>query len=314
MKRLLFLDSVHPSVEERLLSRGFIVDHDYDSSKELVMEKLRNYEGLIIRSRFKIDQEFLSAPHGLKFIGRYGAGLENIDVSFAESQNVTCIRVPEGNRDAVGEQAIGMLLMLLNNLKRADYEVRKGVWKREENRGYEINGKTIGVLGFGYMGSGFVEKLSGFNCEVLVYDKYKEVESGSYFRNSTLEEIFEKADILSVHVPLTEETKFWLDADFWEKFKKPIYVINTARGPILKIAHLMDAIENGSVKGACLDVLEFEKTSFENLFTDNEMPEDFKRLISSGHVILSPHIAGWSFESYQKLADAMVAKILALYP
>ena len=313
MKTILFIDSVHPMVEEALLKAGFNTEHDYKSSKEEIASKLSNYEGLIIRSRFKIDQSFLENPHQLKFIGRYGAGLENIDIAFANAQNISCIRVPEGNRDAVGEQAIGMLLMLFNNLKRADAEVRQGIWKREENRGYELSGKTVGVLGYGFMGSGFVEKLAGFNCEVLVYDKYKRNISGKGFKQVELEEIFEKSNILSVHVPLTEETKFWLNKSFWDKFKKPIYVINTARGPILKIADLMDAMDCGKVKGACLDVLEFEKSSFENLFEEGDMPKDFKRLIESDKVILAPHIGGWSFESYVKLGEAMIEKILKLY-
>lgn len=311
MRKILFLDSVHPKVEADLVKAGFEINHDYTSSRDEVAKILPEYYGLIIRSRFKINKEFLSNPNSLKFIGRYGAGLENIDTEFAESLNITCIRVPEGNRDAVGEQAIGMLLMLLNNLKRADSEVRKGIWKREENRGYEMSGKTVGILGYGYMGSAMHEKLKGFGCNVLVYDKYLKF-NDKQVNQVELEELFQEADIISVHIPFTVENQFWLNRDFWSKFKKPIYVINTARGDVLKISDLMDSIDEGKVLGACLDVLEFEKSSFENLDSEAEMPNDFVRLINSDKVILSPHIAGWTYESYDKLAKAMVSKILAL--
>lgn len=310
-RKILFLDSVHPFVESQLIKAGFSTEHDYISSQVEVASKLHDYYGLIIRSRFKITKEFLSHPNTLRFIGRYGAGLENIETAFAESQGITCIRVPEGNRDAVGEQAIGMLLMLLNNLKRADAEVRQGIWKREENRGYEISGKTIGILGCGFMGSAMHEKLQGFGCNVLVYDKYLDIKDENV-KQVELDVLFQEADIISVHIPFTVENQFWLNREFWSKFKKPIYVINTARGDVLKISDLMDAIEEGKVLGACLDVLEFEKSSFENLDSEDEMPPDFVRLINSNKVILSPHIAGWTFESYDKLAKAMVSKILAL--
>lgn len=311
MRKILFLDSVHPFVESELSKQGFTVEQDYTSSREEVAAKLHEYYGLIIRSRFKINKEFLSHPHQLKFIGRYGAGLENIDTQFAESKGVHCIRVPEGNRDAVGEQAIGMLLMLLNNLKRADAEVRKGIWRREENRGYEISGKTVGVLGYGYMGSAMHEKLQGFGCNVLVFDKYLDIKDENV-KQVELDVLFQEADIISVHIPFTVENQFWLNREFWSKFKKQIYLINTARGDVLKISDLMDAIEDGKILGACLDVLEFEKSSFENLNDQEKMPLDFVRLINSEKVILSPHIAGWTHESYDKLARTMVSKILAL--
>ncbi len=213
MRKILFLDSVHPYVEKELINSGFEVQHDYSSSREEIAKRLSEYYGLIIRSRFKINKEFLSHSNTLKFIGRYGAGLENIDTEFAESLNIKCIRVPEGNRDAVGEQAIGMLLMLLNNLKRADAEVRKGVWRREENRGYEIKGKTLGILGYGYMGSAMHEKLKGFGCNVLVYDKYLEIKDKNV-KQVELKVLFKEADIISVHIPYTEENLFWLEKAF----------------------------------------------------------------------------------------------------
>ncbi|MCT4625140.1 MAG: NAD(P)-binding domain-containing protein [Schleiferiaceae bacterium] len=312
MKKVLFIDSVHPLVEKELAKKGFQVEHDYSSSKEEIAKILNQYEGLIIRSRFKIDQEFLSHPHQLNFIGRYGAGLENIDTAFAEQQKITCIRVPEGNADAVGEQAIGMLLMLFNNLKRADQEIRNGIWKREENRGYELSGKTVGIIGAGHMGSRMIRKLQGFDCQILVYDKYKRMDEVGFVQVE-LNEIFKRADIVSIHTPLTEETDNWMNENFWNQFYKPIYFINTARGPIVNTKSLIDAIDQGKISGACLDVLEYEKTSFENLFENKELPEAFQRLIASEKVILSPHIAGWSFESYVKLGTTMVDKILALY-
>jgi D-3-phosphoglycerate dehydrogenase len=310
--RILFIDSNHPILHEELQKAGFICDLQYEWSREKVEHELHNYMGVVIRSRFKLDKELLAAGNNLKFIARAGAGLENIDVAYAESKGIKCLPAPEGNRDAVGEHAIGMLLSLLNNLNRADREVRQGIWIREGNRGVEIQGKTVGIIGYGNMGSAFAQRLKGFGCTVLAYDKYKKNYSDEYAKVSTLEELFEKTDILSLHLPLTDETHYMVNGTFLNKFKKNIYLINTARGKNVKTDDLVEAIKNGKVLGACLDVLEYEHLSFEAL-DPNKLPDSFKYLIQSDKVILSPHIAGWTFESHEKIARVLVKKITALF-
>lgn len=306
--RILFADSNHPVLHEILINAGFDCDLFWDKSAEEIKNLLPAYDALVIRSKFKITRELIDKCPNLKCIGRVGAGMENIDVAYAESKGVACLCVPEGNRDAVGEHALGMLLMLLNNLKKADAEVRQGIWLRAENRGYEIKGKTIGIIGFGNMGSSFAKKMSGFECTILAYDKYKSGFSNNYARESTLQEIFEAADIISLHVPLTEETEFMVNSDFIQQFKKPIYILNTARGKCLNTAHLVDAIKNEKVKGACLDVSEYETISFEQI-QDNHIPEPLQFLIQSDKVILSPHIAGWTHESNFKMSELIAKKI-----
>lgn len=309
MQKVLLIDTVHPALNEILSSKGMLCDLDNTSSKEDILLKIQNYVGIVIRSRFKIDKDFLDKAKHLKFIARAGAGMENIDVPYAESLGIKCIHAPEGNRDAVGEHALGMLLMLFNNLKRADSEVRSGIWKREENRGHELKGKTVGIIGYGNMGSAFAQRLKGFDVEVLVFDKYKKNFGNEFIKESTLEELFEKADVLSLHIPLTDETKYMVNAAFLNSFKKPIYVINTARGKVLNTADLVEAIKNKKVLGACLDVLEYESISFENIDAE-KLPEPLKYLINSDKVILSPHIAGWTFESHVKISEVLAEKIL----
>jgi D-3-phosphoglycerate dehydrogenase len=307
--RILFLDSTHPILEEGLKKQGHVIEFDYTSSSQEIGEKLGNYEGLIIRSRMPINKALLERASQLKFIGRYGAGLENIDVDFAQSKGITCIRVPEGNRDAVGEHAMGMLLSLFNHLRRADSEVRNGVWKRAENTGIELQGKTIGVIGYGHMGSAFVEKLRGFDVPVLIYDKYKSNYAPDWTFETSLRAIFEEADVLSLHIPLTSETQYLVNRDFILQFRKPFYLVNTARGPIVETAALVDGLKSKKVLGACLDVLEYEKSSFENLFADEKLPEPLQYLIAAENVILTPHIAGWSKQSFEKMAKVMLDKI-----
>jgi len=310
-KRILFIDSNHPTLHEELQAAGFICDLQYEWSKEKVMGELHNYIGVVIRSRFKLDKEMIDKGTQLKFIARAGAGMENIDVVYAESKGIKCLHAPEGNRDAVGEHAIGMLLSLLNNLNRADKEVRQGIWIREGNRGIEIQGKTIGIIGYGNMGSAFAQRLKGFGVTVLAYDKYKKNFSDEYAKEASMDELFEKADILSLHLPVTEETRYLVTTSFLEKFKKNIYIINTARGKIVKTDELVEQIKRGKILGACLDVLEYEHVSFEAL-DPNKLPEAFRYLIQSDKVILSPHIAGWTFESHEKIAKVLVNKIKAL--
>lgn len=307
-KKILFLDTVHSVLEERLTTLGYVCEYDLNSSKAAIEAKVADYFGLVIRSRFTIDQTFLDKSTTLKFIARSGAGLENIDVNYAETKGIKVFNSPEGNRDAVGEHALGMLLMLFNQLKKGDTEVRKGVWDREGNRGLEISGKTIGIIGYGNTGSSFAKKLSGFNCKVIAYDKYKKSFSNEFVEEVDLEAIFKTTDILSVHLPLSEETFHYVDEAFISKFKNPIYLINTARGNNVCVASLVEALKTNKVLGACLDVLEYETKSFETI-NAKDLPEDFKYLSQSDNVVLSPHVAGWTRESYVKLSSFLADKI-----
>lgn len=309
--RILFLDSNHPSLIEMLREKGFQCDEDYSSPKEAIEKIISQYDGLVIRSRFKIDSAFLDLANNLKCIARAGAGMENIDVAYAESKNIRCVHAPEGNRDAVGEQATGMLLALMNNLLRADREVRNGEWRREENRGYELQGKTVGIIGYGNMGSAFAEKLRGFGVTILAYDKYKTGFGNEYVKESSPEEIFANADVLSLHLPLTAETHYLVNDDFLSRFSKPIWLINTARGKNLETAALVRHLAKGTVRGACLDVLEYEAVSFEKLDA-SKLPDAFRYLIASEKVILSPHIAGWTFESHEKIARVLATKMISV--
>jgi D-3-phosphoglycerate dehydrogenase len=311
MKKVLFIDSTHPSLVKGLEKLGFQCDLFPSFQREDYLRIIGDYEGVIIRSKIKLDREILAKAVKLQFIGRVGAGMENIDVAFAESRGIRCLNAPEGNRSAVGEHAVGMLLMLFNNLKKGDAEVRRGLWLREENRGIEIEGKTVGIIGYGNMGSAFAEKISGFGARVLAYDKYKTEFSDKFVTETSLETLFAETDILSLHVPLTDETRFMVNSEFLGKFKKPIWIINTSRGKVVKTADLVEALRSGKVKGACLDVLEFEGLSFENLEAD-KLPQAFSDLVQMENVILSPHVAGWTHESNRKLASIIVRKVAAL--
>lgn len=306
--RVLFLDTTHPSLAEGLEALGFDCSHVPALRREEILPLLGDCEGIIVRSKIRLDREALDQAGRLKFIGRVGAGMENIDQAYAESKGIVCLNAPEGNRDAVGEQAIGMLLVLFNHLRRADREVRQGIWIREGNRGTEIGGKTIAIIGYGNMGSAFAEKLSGFGAEVIAYDKYKTGYSEMFVREVTMETVFQEADVVSLHVPLTGETLGLVNREWLSRFRKPITVINTSRGQCLDTAALMDAIDEGKVVGAALDVLEYEKLSFENLESES-LPEPFRRLINCDKVVLTPHIAGWTHESNLKMAKVLVEKI-----
>jgi len=308
-KKVLFIDSVHPVLQKRLEENGFDCHLAYSLSRQEVLDCIDQYFGVVIRSRIKIDQEILSSATNLKFIARSGAGMENIDVDLAEKKNIACFNAPEGNRDAVGEHAIGMLLSLFNNLKRGDEEVRKGIWRREENRGVELGGKTVGIIGFGNNGKAFAQKLSGFGCSVLAYDKYAQPEESSIASPASLEQIWKNADVVSFHVPLTEETHYYFDETFLANCQKPIYLVNMARGKCVNTKALVDGLRSGKVLGACLDVLEYEKFSFEQLQSE-DLPETFRELINSEKVILSPHVAGWTHESHKRLSMVLADKIL----
>jgi D-3-phosphoglycerate dehydrogenase len=306
--KILHLDTNHPLLINELNERGFQNDEDYTSSKEEIISKIHLYDGIIIRSRFSIDAAFLDSATNLKFIGRVGAGLENIDCAYAESKGITLIAAPEGNSNAVGEHSLAMLLSLFNKLNQADKEVRQGKWLREKNRGIELDGKTIGLIGYGNMGKSFAKTLCGFDVTVVCYD----IKSSVGDKNCTqvsLEELQEKSDILSLHTPQTALTKNMINTRFINGFKKNFWLINTARGTAVNTENLVDALKSGKILGAGLDVLEYEKTSFENLFSAQKMPIPLQYLINSENVILSPHVAGWTLESKQKLAQTMVDKI-----
>ncbi|MCK6638973.1 MAG: 2-hydroxyacid dehydrogenase [Bacteroidia bacterium] len=310
-KRILFLDSNHPVMIETLRANGFVCEEDYTSSKEEVMQKLHGYHGVVIRSRFKLDKVFLDAGTQLRCIGRAGAGMENIDVEYATSKGITCVHAPEGNRVAVGEHALGMLLSLMNNFRKSDNETRNGIWKREENRGTELTGKTVGIIGYGNMGSSFAKVLAGFDVKVLAYDKFKSGFSNGYVQEASLENIFENADVLSLHVPLTEETNMMVNDAFLNAFTKPIWFINTSRGKVVQTSAVVNALENGKIKGAAIDVLEYESVSFEQLDAD-ELPEPFQRLRRMDNVIITPHVAGWTFESHLKIGKVIADKMSAV--
>ncbi|MBS4059232.1 MAG: phosphoglycerate dehydrogenase [Bacteroidetes bacterium] len=307
-EKVLFIDSAHPSLQDSLENMGFHCESFPEFKYEDYLKVVAEYSGFVIRSKIPINKELLDVSTQLKFIARVGAGMENIDANHAEKLGILCLNAPEGNRDAVAEQAIGMLLALFNNLLKADAEVRQGVWKREENRGHEIKGKTIGIIGYGNTGAAFARKLSGFEARVMAYDKYKTGFGSALAEEVGVKEIFEQADILSLHVPLTDETRYLVDEKYLANFSKPVYLINTSRGAVVKTTALIHALENGILKGVCLDVLEYEKFSFEAI-QSSSLPEAFRKLIARKDVILSPHIAGWTFESNMRMASVLVQKI-----
>lgn len=312
--KVLLIDTMHPTFKTILEEAGFDCVECYKEQKENFQNLLKDADGVAIRSRFKIDREFINWGTQLKFIARAGAGMENIDVYYAESKGISCLHATEGNRDAVAEHALGMLLSLFNNLNRADKQVRKGQWIREGNRGIELMGKTVGIIGYGNTGKAFARRLSGFGVTVLAYDKYLSDYSDSFAHEATMEEIFQKADILSLHLPQTEEVINLVNQKYLNHFHKQIFIINTARGKIINTADLVQAMEAGKVKGVCLDVLEYESLSFENLFSEGEeLPAPLEYLIKSDKTILSPHIAGWTHESNEKIARILAGKIKNLY-
>lgn len=310
--KILHIDNNNPLLWEQLEQVGFINHSDFTSSKTEIEAKIQDYQGIVIRSRFKIDKQFLDKAINLQFIARVGAGLESIDCDYAATKNINLIAAPEGNRNAVAEHSLGMILSLFNKLNTADAEIRSGQWNREKNRGYELDGRTVGIIGYGNMGKAFAKKLRGFEVEVLCYD-IKENVGDAYAKQVSLQELQQKTDVLSLHLPWTPETDRMVDLDFITAFEKNIWIINTSRGKNIVTADLVSAIESGKVLGAGLDVLEYEQLSFENLFNEKNTPEAFQYLLNSHKVILSPHIAGWTFESHERLAQVIVDKIKLLY-
>ncbi|WP_339751312.1 2-hydroxyacid dehydrogenase [uncultured Winogradskyella sp.] len=316
--KIIHLDSNHQLLIKQLNELGYTSHEDYTSSKSEIETRIHEYDGMIIRSRFTIDKQFLNAAKNLKFIGRVGAGLENIDCDYAKQKGIYLISAPEGNRNAVGEHALGMLLSLFNKLNKADNEVRQGKWLREANRGLELDGKTVGLIGYGNMGKAFANKLRGFNIDVICYDIKPKV-GDKNAKQVSLEELQEKTDVLSLHTPQTALTLNMVNLDFITNFKNPFWLINTARGRSVVTQDLVEALKSGKILGAGLDVLEYEKASFENLFKPSvtsrevEMPPAFQYLIKADNVLLSPHVAGWTIESKIKLAQTIVDKIKAKF-
>ena len=309
--KILHIDSNHPLLWEQLEQAGFSNEADFTSTKQEVEDKIKNYHGIVIRSRFKIDKTFLDKATNLQFIARVGAGLESIDCDYATAKGIHLIAAPEGNANAVGEHALGMLLSLFNNLNKANNEVKSGQWKREANRGHELEGKTVGIIGYGNMGKSFAKKLRGFDVTVLCYDILPNM-GDSNANQVPLSELQERADVLSLHTPWTPETDKMINADFINQFKKPFWFINTARGNSVVTVDLVEALKLGKILGAGLDVLEYEKLSFETLF-EGDKPAAFEYLLQAENVLLTPHIAGWTFESHQKLAQTIVDKICKIY-
>ena len=310
--KILHIDSNHPLLWQQLQEVGFDNQEDFISSKEEIEQIIHEYHGIVIRSRFKIDKAFIDKATHLQFIARVGAGLESIDCDYAKSKNIELIAAPEGNQNAVGEHALGMLLSVLNNLNKANSEVKQGIWNREDNRGYELEGKIVGLIGYGNMGKSFAKKLQGFDVEVLCYDLLANV-GDENAKQVSLQELQQKSDIISLHTPWTTETDKMVNTDFINAFSKPFWFLNTARGDSVVTEDLVEALQSGKILGAGLDVLEYEKASFETLFQENNLPAAFQYLANANNVLLTPHIAGWTFESHQKLAQVIVDKIKKVY-
>ena len=310
---ILIIDNVHDILIQKLREKQCHVDYKPSITKKEAEKILPYYNGIIIRSKFPLNKEFLSYGKKLQFIGRVGAGLENIDQAFAKEKGIICLNSPEGNKTAVGEQALGMLLSVMNNINNSDKEVRQGLWKREENRGNELSALTVGIIGYGNMGSAFARTLKGVGCNVIAYDKYKYDFSDEYVREVTLDQLQDESDVLSIHIPLTEETNYMINRRFIQQFRKPIWFINTSRGKIVHTEEIVSELENGKIKGAALDVLELEKTNFEELHETDNLPGYFKKLIHMNNVLLTPHIAGWTHESNRKLSEVMANKIIVQF-
>ena len=307
--KILHIDSNHPTLISTLKNNGYINDLDISSSKEEIIKIIKDYDGLILRSRFKIDKDFIDNASNLKFIARVGSGLENIDCNYAKSKNIEVISSPEGNSNAVGEHAMGLLLSLLNNINTSSNQVKEGLWFREKNRGFEIEGKTVAILGMGNTGKSFAKKISSFNCKVFFYDIDEKIKS-KYAKKSSLDFLYKNADIVSLHLPHTINNIDLFNKEFIQKFVKPFWLINTSRGKIVNTHDLVDALNEKKILGAGLDVIDIESSSFNNI--EKELNLYFNELINLKNVIITPHIAGWTFESNVKLSQIIIDKIKSL--
>jgi len=306
--RVLFLEKTHEVIKQKLSDAGIYYEDYTGVNPERLTDLIGKFDGLVVRSMV-IGQRILAHPEKLRFIGRVGSGMDNIDVEYAASKGIHCFNSAEGSRDAVGEHTLGLLLSLFHNINRAHQQVKDIIWDREYNRGIEVKGKTIAIIGYGNMGSSFAEKASALGARVIAYDKYKNSYTSPYVIECSLEEIFETADVCSLHVPLTKETSYMFNAAFIESFEKEFFLINTSRGKVVNTADLVWYLKNGKIRGAALDVIEYEETAFENL-NKHDLPGDFYYLINAANVILTPHIAGYTDEAKYKLALVLAQKII----
>ncbi|MES2828219.1 MAG: 2-hydroxyacid dehydrogenase [Bacteroidota bacterium] len=305
--KILIVDDLHPVFKEQAEALGFEVSDQPQITRSETLSIIKDYIGIAVRTKFLIDKEIMDAGDKLQFIARAGAGLDNIDEVHAKARNIKLLNAPEGNMDAVGEHAIGLLLSLLNNFRNADQEIRSGVWDREGNRGYELRGKTVGIIGYGFMGKSFAKKLSGFDVNVIAYDKYKTGYSDQFVREVSMEEIVKHSDILSLHIPLTPETRQMVNEEYLFHFKKQIFFINTARGEIVDTQALLNGIKQRKIIGAGLDVLQTEK------FPALKEQIWFNELVKSQHVLLTPHVGGWTFDSYRKISEVLADKLKTIF-
>lgn len=308
--RFLIIDTFHSSLAEMLTAAGHTCEDVSQQTDEEILAKIADAEAILIRSRITLDRALIDQCTKLKLIGRVGAGLEHIDVAYAESKGITVLSSPEGNRQAVAEHALSMLLALLNNIVRSDAEVRHGQWLRKQNEGEELQGKTVGIVGYGNTGSAFAKVLSGFGVKVIAYDKYKTGFGDEQVKEASMEAVYAEADVVSLHLPLTDETRMLVNTDWIDRFAKPVYLINTSRGPIVNTSDVLDALDTERLRGACLDVLEFETENLKMPPLD-ELPKTAKRLFEHSRVVLSPHTAGLTVQSYEKLSRVLAEKILA---
>ncbi len=307
-RKILLIDQPHPFLENRLIELGFEVLPHYTASEAAILQLLPQCWGIVMRSRFAITRQWIDQAAQLRFIAREGVGVEHIDVAYAAAKGIVVLTSPEGSRDTVAEHTLGLLLALMNNIARADRQIRYGQWTREGNRAVEIKGKTIGIIGYGNMGSAFAQRLQGFDAHVIAYDKFKSGYGDAHAQEVSLDTIFAASDIISLHIPYSEANHYFVNDTFLNNFRKNIYLVNTARGLILNTADLVKHLHSGKVRGAALDVIEYEETSF-NMLQLDDIPSAFHYLIQSDQVVLSPHIAGWSFESKEGHARTLAAKI-----
>jgi len=312
MPKVLIIDTVNDILTDKLIKAGFEISYGIGYNRDKLIQEICNYDGIILRSRITIDKEIVDNAQNLRFVARVGSGMESIDTAYCKAKNIVCLNSPEGNRNAVAEHCLGMLLCLNNKLLIADAEVKSGKWNREKNRGIEIEAKTIGIIGYGNTGSAFAEKLKGFNCNIIAYDKYKSGFGNEFVKEVSMQEIFAESDVLSLHVPLTDETNYLVHEAYISNFNKNITLLNTARGPVVNTSDLINALKTGKILAAGLDVIEYEETSFEKTKNLNSLPE-FRFLAKCENVMLSPHIAGWTHESHVKLSLVLAEKIIELY-
>ena len=304
--KILIVDDLHPAFKESATAMGYEVNDQPLITRAETLAIIAEYEGIAVRTKFLIDKELLSAATRLKFVARAGAGLDNIDEVFAKEKNIQLLNAPEGNMDAVGEHATGLLLSLMNNFRSADIQVRNGVWDREGSRGYELKGKTVGIIGYGFMGRSFAKKMAGFEVNVIAYDKYKTGFTDAYAKEVSMEEMVKQSDVLSLHIPLTKETRQMVDEEYLLHFRKPIFFINTARGEVVNTKAVLNAIKANKILGAGLDVLEVEK------FPALAAQDWYQELAKSDKVILTPHVGGWTFDSYRKISEVLAEKLSSL--